>query len=385
MKFDKNTKYNTTALLVLIVVAFAALVFSALLNINAVLAALGKVLSVISPIIYAFLLLLVLLPIADFFEEKFAKFLKKQKNYHKKAKILSVVCAYVLLLAVVTLVVIIVIAQATRAYSFAANFADEYVPVLNNFISGISEKFSFIGTNLKTLVNAFNKTLSDWLSDFPSVAMAVAGALGNVVSTLSAWVLATIISVYAMFRRDKLKTIFRRASAALFPQNANAKVSAFFGSLYRNMVHFYSARAYNMVILAVVYYLVLLAMGLEFFSLVALIVAVCSFVPVVGTLIGGGIGLFVVFVTDTEKAVFFAVVFVILSFLDYFVLTPRITNKKVHVSLGTTIICVFVGYFLGKLLGAMFALPLYVTLRDMFIIWRGKKQETVKNSAEYEV
>lgn len=384
MKFDRNTKYNTTALLVLIVVAFAALVFSALLNINAVLATLAKVLSVVSPIIYAFLLLLVLLPIADFFEEKFAKLLKKQKNYHKKAKVLSVICAYVLLLAVVALVVLIVVAQATRAYSFAANFADEYVPVLNKFINDISENFSFIGSNLQTLVDAFNKTITNWLSDFPSVAMAVAGALGNVVSTLSAWVLATIISVYAMFRRDKLKTIFRRANAALFPETASARVSAFFGSLYRNMVHFYSARAYNMVILAVVYYLVLLAMGLEFFSLAALIVAVCSFVPVVGTLIGGGIGLFVVFVTDTDKAVWFAAAFVVLSFVDYFTLTPRITNKKVHVSLGTTIICVFVGYFLGNLLGAMFALPLYVTLRDMFILWRKNKQ-TVKNSADVQV
>ncbi|MBE6680012.1 MAG: AI-2E family transporter [Ruminococcaceae bacterium] len=385
MKFDKNSKYNTTALLVLIVVAFAALVFSMLVNINSVVAVLGKVLSVVSPIIYAFLLMLVLLPIADFFEEKFTHLLKKHRNYHKKAKVLSVICAYVLLLLVVALVLLIVVTQATRAYSFAANFADEYVPVLNKFISDISERFSFVGSNLKTIVNAFSKTLSDWLSDFPSVAMAVAAALGNVVSTLSAWVLATIISVYAMFRRNKLKAICRRANAALFPQNASAKVSAFFGSLYRNMVYFYSARAYNMVILAVLYYLALLLMGLEFFSLVALIVAVCSFVPVVGTLIGGGVGLFVVFVTDTDMAGWFVLVFLVLTVLDYVFLRPKITNKKVHVSLGTTIICVFVGYFIGKLLGAMFALPLYVTIRDMFIAWHNKKKEVVKNSADSEV
>ncbi len=381
MKFERNSKYNTTALLVLIVVAFAAFVFSILLNIKEVGAAFSKLLSVISPLVYAFLLMLVLLPIADFFEAKFTKLLKKHKSYHKKAKVLAVVCAYLLLLAVVALVVVILVLQASRAYLFAANFADEYFPVLNKFIGDISDNFGFIGKNLETIVNAFNKTISDWLSDFPSVALAVAGALGNFVSTLSAWVLATIISLYAMFRRDKLKAICRRASAALFPETANAKVSSFFGSLYRNMVHFYSARAYNMVILAVVYYLVLLAMGLEFFSLVALIVAVCSFVPVVGTLIGGGVGLFVVFVTNTDMAVWYAVVFVALTFLDYLFITPRITNKKVRVSLGTTIICVFVGYFLGNLLGALFALPLYVTLRDIFIGWRNKKQETVKNSA----
>ncbi len=382
MKFEKNTKYNTTALLVLIVVAFAAITFSALLNIKAVSAFFGGVFKVMLPLLYAFLLMLVLLPIVDFFEVKFQKLLKKHKNYHKKAQILAIICAYVLLLSVVVLVILIVVSQVSRAYTFVANFAGVYFPILNDFVSEISENFSFLEQNLTTLVNAINKTLSEWLSDFPSVAVAVAGALGNVVSILSNWVLALIISVYSMFRRDKLKSIARKVNAALFSESISRKVSDFFGALYRNMVYFYSARAYNMVALAVVYYLVLLAMGLEFYSLIALTVAVCSFVPVVGTLIGGGIGLFVVFVTDTEKTVWFLIVFAALSFIDYLFLTPRITNRKVRVSLGTTIICVFIGYFLGNLLGALCALPIYVTLRDIFIGWKNKKQETVKNSAD---
>ena len=78
MKFDKNTKYNTTALLVLIVVAFAALVLSALINLSSVVSVINKILSVISPIVYAFLLMLVLVPVSDFFEEKFTKLLKKE-------------------------------------------------------------------------------------------------------------------------------------------------------------------------------------------------------------------------------------------------------------------------------------------------------------------
>ena len=385
MKFEKNAKYNTNALLVLIVVAFAALLFSIVINIEAFSAFWSKVFSVMKPIIYAFLLMLVLSPIVDYFEKKFIALLKKFKNYHKKARVLAVVCTYVIFLAVLTLVVLIIVSQASKAYLFIAKFADEYFPVLTGFIANISDDFAFLEEHLNSLASAFNETVQAWLANVPDLAKSLAGTLGNIVSWLSDWLLGAIISIYALFRREKLKAILNKANAALFSEKASGHISHFFGELYKNLGCFFSSRAYNMIAIAVAYYLVLLVMGLEFFSLIALVIAVCSFVPVVGTLIGGAIGTFIVLVTEPDIVLRFIVVFIVLTFMDYLYLRPYITNKRIHVSFGTTLISVFVGYFLGDLLGALFALPLYVTLRDIFINWKIKKKstkETVKNAAE---
>ena len=381
MKFEKNSKYNTNALLALLVVAFAAAVVSLLLNISAVAAFVRTVLAVLAPVIYAFLLVLVLLPIVDFFENKFAVLLKKKKSYRKKAKVLAVLCTYVILLLVVALAVWILVSQISKAYTFIANFADEYFPILTDLINGISDSDGFIETQLSAVVKGLKDAANEWMKSVPDLAKTLAGTFGTVVSGVSNWVLAVIISIYALFRRTKLKALCKKANAALFSERANVRIADFLGDFYRNLAAFFSARAYNMIVLAVVFYLVLLVMGLEFYSMIALTVGICSFLPVVGLLVGGGIGAFVVLVTDTEKTVWFIIAFLVIAFLDYIFLRPRITQKRVQVSLGTTIVCIFIGYFVYNLLGALLALPLYVTVRDMFIKWNGKKKSDESGDA----
>ncbi|MBQ6892910.1 MAG: AI-2E family transporter, partial [Clostridia bacterium] len=333
--------------------------------------------SVIAPIIYAFLIVLVLLPAVSFFESKFEILLKRKKNYRKKARVLAVLCTYIILFLVVGLVVWIVISQIARAYEFIANFADEYFPILNGLINDISENDGVIGEYLSALAKGLKDTANKWIKNVPDFAKAAAGVLGNTVTSISDIVIGIIISIYALFRRKKLKAVCRKLNAALFPQNAGAHVAKFLGDLYRNLGDFLSARAYNTVVLAVVLYIVLLIMGLEFYSLIALTVAICSFIPVVGIVVGGGIGTFVVLVTDTEKTIWFIAVLLVLAILDYAYLRPLITSKSVRVSLGTTIICVFLGFFAANLLGAVLALPLYVTVRNIIFHWNAKKKETV--------
>ena len=375
MKFNKNSRYNANALLALLVVAFAAAVVSLLLNLGEVTAFFGKLFSVLSPIIYAFLLVLVLLPAVDFFEDKFENLLKKRKNYHKKAQILAVVCTYLLLFAILALAIWILVSQLSKAYYFVAKFADDYFPILNKLINDVSDSDGIIGETLSSLAKALKDFANEWVKSVPDFAKTVAETLGGLVSSISSWALAVIISIYALFRRAKLKALCRRANTAIFSEKTSARVSSLLGTLYKNLGAFFSARAYNMIVLAVVFYLVLLIMGLEFYSTIALAIAICSFVPVVGLLIGGGVGTLVVLVTDTSKTPWFLLVFLVIAFLDYIYLRPLITNKRVRVSLGTTIICVFVGFFLGRLLGALIALPIYVTARDAFINRSVKKNK----------
>lgn len=374
MNFEKNPKYNTAALLSLLVVTFAAAVISFVLNFDAVSSFAVKILSVLAPIIYAFILILVLLPAVNFFEGRFEIMLKRYRNYRVKAKILAVTCTYLIALVIVVLVIWIVISQFARAYDFVAKFASVYFPILNDIINDISEGNGIIGEHLSTVAKALKDAANSWIKSVPSYAKAIADFFGTTVTSISDIVIGVIISIYALFRHDKLKIICRKANAAVFPKKLGAQIGKLLGNLYRNLGAFLSSRVYNTVILAVVLYLVFLAMGLEFYSLIALTVAICSFIPIVGTVIGGSIGAFIVLVTDTHMTVWYIAVLLILGILDYVYLRPLLTRERVKVSFGTTIICVFLGFFGGKLLGATLALPIYVTLRDIIFEWHRNKK-----------
>lgn len=377
MKFEKNPKYNTYAVLALIVVAFAAVLVSLAMHVDAIKAIFSKMAAVFSPILYAAIIMLILLPMVNFFEDRFCKLLKKHKNYEKKAATLALVCAYLILLLVLVLAVVIVIPQFTTLYEFVLG-STEYLSTLDSMANEFAASSDLFGERLLELVNSLKQTLRESLKQLPTLVTKIAAAFGNVISQVSNWILGLIISIYAMLRRDYLKALARKINAAIFKPQTEARIADICRDVYNNTVWFFSARAYNCIGVAVVFYAALLLMGCKFYSVICLVIALCSFVPIFGMLIGGAIGTLVVLVTDTRLAGWFVLVFCVLMILDYAFLRPRITNKKVRVSLGTTMICVLVGFFVGDFLGALFAVPLYVTARDLFLGWR-KKRMTAYN------
>ena len=138
MKFEKNAKYNTYAVLALIVVAFAALLVSLAMHLDGVQAVLRKLASVLAPLLYAGIIMLILLSIVDFFDVRFRKLLKARKNYEKKASALAVLCAYLLLLLVLVLAVVIVIPQFTTLYEFILG-STEYLAALDALANRLAE------------------------------------------------------------------------------------------------------------------------------------------------------------------------------------------------------------------------------------------------------
>lgn len=379
MKFEKNSKYNTYALLALIVVGFAALLISIAMHAETIWAAVVRVSGVFAPIFYAFILMLVLMPIMDFFDRQYCKVLCKKKNRKKLVFALALITSYLVVLAVVSLAVVIIIPQFTTLFDFLRlQDSSVFLSALDTVANGTAAEEGIggiLGDLLASLVSGLREMLTDALKQLPSLVTKIADAFGGVISRVSNWVLALIISVYAMLRRDYLKAVARKINAALFKPETGERIAHVCREVYSNTGFFLSARAYNSLAVAFVFFFILWAMGLKFHSVLCLLIAICSFVPVFGMLIGGAISTLIVLITDTHLTGWFVIVFLVLMILDYTLLRPRITNKKVHVSLGTTMISVLVGYFVWNVLGALFAVPLYVTLRDLFVAWSKKRKE----------
>lgn len=378
MKFEKNPKYNTYALLALIVVGFAALLISLAVHAESLWGIALRVTAVFSPIFYAFILLLVLMPIMDFFDRQYRKLLCKKKKREKTVTVLALVTSYFVLLAVVGLAVGIIIPQFATLFDFLRlQDSSVFLSALDTVANGADAEEGLggiLGDLLASLIGGLREMLSDAFKQLPALVTKIADAFGSLISQVSNWVLALIISVYAMLRRDYLKAVGRKINAALFKPATGERIATVCRELYANTGYFFSARAYNSLAVAVVFFFVLWAMGLKFHSVLCLLIAICSLVPVFGMLIGGALGTLIVLITDTRLTGWFLLVFIALTVLDYVLLRPRFTNRKIQLSLGTTMVCVLIGYFVWNLLGALFAVPLYVTLRDIFVAWSKKRQ-----------
>ena len=378
MKFEKNSKYNTYALLALIVVAFAGLLISLAVHFDSVGRLVSRFVSVLMPVFCAIIITLVLLPGIDFFKQRFLKLLKKHKHYEKKAETLSIVSVYLLVLLVVVLAVVIIVPQFSILYNFILGSTD-YLSAVDKFSNQLAEQSDFLGERFLTLIDRLEKTLFDSVKALPTFATSIAATLGSIVTRISDWVLGLIISIYALFRRARIKGIIKKTNAALFNAKSSGRASDVCRELYNHTVWFFSGRAYNMLAIAVAFYIVLLLMGIKFHAVICLLIAICSLVPVFGMLIGGAISTLIILITDTSMTVWFVIIFIVLMILNHIFLRPRLTNEKVHLSLGTTMVCVLIGYFLLNLTGALFAVPIYITVRNELVQWYGKKTAKKEN------
>ena len=378
MKFEKNPKYNTLALFALIVVAFAALLISLFTHADAVRAFFAKMARVLMPLLYAAILMLVLMPAVEFFEQKFLPLCtaRRMKKPGKKAGMFALIVTYTLLVVIVLLAIVIIIPQFSVLYDTVLGSRD-YLTALDTVGKDLGEK-GMVGQILFKVFDRLKSSIVDSLSEFSALLPKVVDALGSVVSQVSNLLLGVIISIYALADRRRLKAQAKKITAAFFPQGAVNGIERVTRELYHNAVWFFSARALNSVVLGVVFYFILLVMGVKFHSVLCLIIAVCNFMPVFGVMIGFSISAIVILLTDARLALWFCIVYVIVTLCSYIFLRPRITNSAVRLSLGVTLICILVGFFVGGLLGGLVAVPVYVTARTLFLDYRKYRRGKVR-------
>lgn len=378
MKFEKNPKYNTMALFALIVVAFAALLISLFAHADAVRAFFAKMADVLTPLLYAAILMLVLMPAVEFFERKFLPLCiaRRMKRPEKKAATFALVVTYLLLVVIVLLAIVIIIPQFSVLYDTVTGSRD-YLTALDTVGKELSEK-GMVGQILYKVFDRLKSSIVDSLSEFSALLPKVVDTLGSIVSQVSNILLGVIISIYALADRHRLKAQAKKITAAFFPRSGANAIGRASREFYHNAVWFFSARALNSVVLGILFYFILLLMGVRFHSVLCLIIAVCNFMPVFGVMVGFSISAVVILLTDTKLALWFCLVYVAVTFCGYLFLRPRITNSAVRLSLGVTLICILVGLFVGGLLGGLVAVPVYVTARTLFFDFREYRRGKIR-------
>lgn len=378
MKFEKNPKYNTMALFALIVVAFAALLISLFTHADAVRAIFAKMADVLTPLLYAAILMLVLMPAVEFFERKFLPLCiaRRMKKPEKKAATFALVVTYLLLVVIVLLSVVIIIPQFSVLYDTVTGSRD-YLTALDAVGKDLGEK-GMVGQILYKVFDRLKSSIVDSLSEFSALLPKVVDTLGSVVSQVSNILLGVIISIYALADRHRLKAQAKKITAAFLPRTGANAVARATREFYHNAVWFFSARALNSVVLGILFYFILLLMGVRFHSVLCLIIAVCNFMPVFGVMVGFSISAIVILLTDTKLALWFCLVYVAVTFCGYLFLRPRITNSAVRLSLGVTLVCILVGLFVGGLLGGLVAVPVYVTARTLFFDFRKYRRGKIR-------
>ncbi len=193
--------------------------------------------------------------------------------------------------------------------------------------------------------------------------------VSQVASTLTSLILIFILSFYFLITKNEIASLILKIipdqyeEDYLFLQNV---VSATFASFIRIQV-------FLGLTLGVVTYIVLLLLGVEFALSTSLFAGLLAMVPVVGPILFLVPAIIAALTKSPQTVIIVAIVLTLAAQLVYNVWAPRLMGKALNIHPIVVLISFIVGYKIGGVWGAIFAVPVIASLsiiaKDLLRYW----------------
>jgi predicted PurR-regulated permease PerM len=302
--------------------------------------------SIIMPLVMAFFLSILLLPVYRFLRKK------------KIPEILSIALVILLLFIAVGGIIWFFSSQISRLVSDFPQIKENIMVHLNSLSAWINKKTNFSTEKQVQLLNEqSNKLLNS-----------AGGMLGGAAASLSGiFVFVGLLPIY-IFLMLFYKNLLVRFVFLWFPKENHPKVEEVVRESESIIKSYLVGLLIQITYLTILVGGILLIVGIKHALLIGVIFAILNLIPYVGALIGNIIGVLLTLTSSQEVWPIFAVLITIavVQFLDNNILMPRIVGSKVKINALASIVGVIVAGNIAGVAGMFLSLPVIAVFKIIF-------------------
>ena len=388
MELNRKTVRN-----ILILVAFAAAVFTALQHIGLVFGALGAVWRVFSTVFGGFCAAFVLNVFLRILETRVFGFMKKSPRKIVRAlwRPVSLTVTVLLTLGLVTVLLVFVVPEILSTLA-------GFVSNLNTYVEEAVTWFDATLSNLGLAAASLPEVPSSWQEALNRLGELLSGSSGlwstatsitaSVLSGAAAVFFGLIIAIYVLARKEQIGDYVNRVLRAFLPERSYNWVQETSALADEVFTGFIKGQLVGAVVLGVASYVSLLLFRVPYAAIVAMILSVSTLIPIVGTFLGILVCTLLLLLAAPLKALLFLVILLVLHALERRLLKPLVAGKRMEVP-GLLIVCgVVIGAGVGSVFGAFCAAPVCAVLYAIFRKWydanrpRRQAEETPRDPTE---
>ncbi len=221
---------------------------------------------------------------------------------------------------------------------------------------------SWVNENVpKFLESTFSSSqVNSFMSSLVSAGSTLAQSVTGVIIVL-------FLSLYFLTSMDTIKAWGVR----LAPASKRVRVKYITDKITESVGNYVMGQALVAVLNAFVAFLIMAFVGFRFPQLMALVVMILAFIPLVGGVIALVLTSLILLTQDWSLALWFAVAYFLYLQVEAYLISPRIMARAVSVPAGVAIISVAAGGALWGVLGALIAIPvaasMLILVREVFI------------------
>ena len=325
-----------------------------------------KILTILSPFIYALLCAYVLDPIVKCFQRKL--------NMKRSIAILS---TYVILVAVIFVGLFFTIPSVVDSIinitSEIPNYMDKIQDLINLCMSNerVNQLIAQSGLldNIQNITNQIGNVSMNLLQEFALYLLSLTSNLVNIV-------FGFLISIYVLIEKDNIMKMAKTTAYIILKEKSGSCLINFIRT-YNKMIGMYvGIKAIDSIIIGSIALIGLVILGVPYAPLLALLVGITNMIPYFGPLVGIVISSVVTLFSSVLLAVVVALILFAIQQFDAWYLEPKLIGKKVGVSPLAIIFGVTLGGGIMGPIGMLLGSPTMATIR----IYYNKIVEKFKES-----
>lgn len=301
---------------------------------------------IIMPLLMAFFLAIMLLPVFRFFRRK------------KLPEVLSILLSLLLLIIVMAGLIWFFSVQISNLVSDFPAIRQNVTAHLNSLSAWISSKTNYTTARQVQMINEQNDKLLNYAGGMLS------GAFGSVTSV---FVFVALLPIY-IFLMLFYRNLLLRFVFLWFPKPSHEKVEEAVRESQTIIKSYLVGLAIQITYITVLLGGILFFIGIKHAILIGVIFAFLNLIPYIGALIGNIIGVLLTLTSSQETWPIFAVLGTIafVQFLDNNILMPRIVGSKVKINALATIVGVIVAGAIAGVSGMFLSLPVIAVMKIVF-------------------
>ena len=347
------------ALLLIILFAWA------LMNLDAVMKFLGKVISLFSPFLIgggiAFLINVVLNPL----ERCWNKVCKKAPA--KLARPVCLTLSAVLVFGILFAVVFMMIPSLRES-------GDEFIQNIPFYVDEIgcwwadtvhfAAKYNIVLPEYAIDSDLLIEKITTFINDEGSGIITVTwGAATSILSGL----VDVLFALYLLAKKEVVATHLKKLITTVLPQTRARRLLSIASLTNQTFTNFVSGQLTEAVIIGVLCFFGMLILGIPYAGAVSAFVAVTALVPIFGAWLGGGLGAFLILLAEPIKAVWFIVYLLILQQVEGNLIYPKVVGKSVGLPGLLVLMAVTIGGGAFGVLGMLFSVPVCAVLYSLYL------------------
>lgn len=261
----------------------------------------------------------------------------------------SLICVFVILLAILIIAGITVV----QIFVFAQDISSieqkvlDYIAQLQEYIE---HQFGIHPEKQEDIAKEQARSSGQAVTGF------LTRMVGGMASALAGIVLSLVLTFLLLFNKEKYETFFVR----LYHEEDPEKVKDIVSRIGRVSQEYLTGKAISILVLAILYSVGLLIVGVKSAILLGLVAALLTVIPYVGTVLGGVFPVVMALLTEDgyQTAFWAAVVVIFIQTIDNYFIEPYVVGGQVNLNAITSILSIIAGGLVWGIAGMIVFLPL---------------------------